>query len=116
MSGETGPEQGEPSARPTLRVEVTDQQELMVIDRVRLAEAVRSVLAGEGLTQADVSLVVVDDPTIHRLNRLYLEHDYPTDELSFVLSDPEDPLSGEVIVSAQTAQTAAPEYGWSPGD
>ena len=30
-------------------------------------------------------MAVVDDPTIHDLNRRFLRHDYPTDVLSFLL-------------------------------
>ena len=36
---------------------------------------------------ATISLAVVDDDTIHELNRRHLDHDWPTDVLSFVLED-----------------------------
>ena len=49
--------------------------------------AVRSVLGRVAYESATVSVAIVDDPTIHGLNRQYLEHDYPTDVLSFVLED-----------------------------
>ena len=38
-------------------------------------------------TSATISLAVVDDATIHELNRQYLDHDWPTDVLSFVLDE-----------------------------
>jgi probable rRNA maturation factor len=59
-----------------------------------------------------VSLAVVDDPTIHALNRRYLNHDWPTDVLSFVLTEHDRHLEGEVIISADTAAAAAVEIGW----
>ena len=48
-------------------------------------------------------MAVVDDPTIHDLNRRFLDHDEPTDVLSFMLDDEGGRLEGDVIVSADTA-------------
>jgi probable rRNA maturation factor len=60
----------------------------------------------------EVSLAIVDDETIHALNVQYLQHDYPTDVISFVLEQAAGHLEGEVIVSADMAATVAQEYGW----
>ncbi len=68
------------------------------------------------LREADVSLAIVDDPTIHRINREFLQHDYPTDVLSFLLERSADRLEGEVIASADTAIGSAARYGWAPAD
>ena len=43
-----------------------------------------------------------------------LNHDWPTDVLSFVLEDDDGHLEGEVIISADTAAAAAAELGWPP--
>ena len=76
----------------------------------------RQVLAEEGIQRATISLAVVDDPTIHDLNRRFLQHDYPTDVLSFVLDSGPGYVDGEVIVSADTATAAAARYGWTRDD
>jgi probable rRNA maturation factor len=52
---------------------------------------VREILGNYGITRGEVSIAVVGDAQMHELNRRYLEHDYPTDVLSFVL-DRDDPL------------------------
>lgn len=96
-----------------IQVAVANEQSLLKLDEEQLRAAVMAVLAGEGPAEAAVSVAVVDDPTIHRLNRQYLEHDYPTDVLSFVLDADEDSLDGEIIVSAEMALSQADKFGWS---
>ncbi|MCB9927093.1 MAG: rRNA maturation RNase YbeY [Planctomycetaceae bacterium] len=81
-----------------------------------LQRAVRIVLEGESVTEAEVSIAIVDDTAIHLLNRKYLDHDYATDVLSFLLSDRDDPLEGEIIVSADTAKREASRYAWDITD
>ena len=96
------------------RVEVTNETDA-TLDVARLAAAVQLVLADDGCEEANVSVAIVDDPTIHRLNRQFLEHDYPTDVLSFVLEPPPQ-LEGEIIASIDTARTEAAEAGWAAED
>ena len=73
------------------------------------------MLRDAGVRKARISVAVVDDETIARLNWQYLRHRGPADVLSFVL-DQSDGLEGEVIVGAQTALRTAPQYGWPPHD
>lgn len=105
-----------PPVPSVIEVEISNQQTALPIDQQRLVEAVRLVLRGEGVEQAEISLAIVDDPTIHALNRQHLDHDYPTDVLSFELSRGEGLLEGEVIVSAETAFRQAAQFGWTAGD
>jgi len=97
-------------------IDVANQQTALAIDRRQLRRAVRRVLGDEAIAQGRISLAIVDDPTIRRLNRQYLDHDEPTDVLSFTLERSADTLEGEVIASAETARRAARRYGWSPAD
>jgi probable rRNA maturation factor len=96
------------------RVEVTNETDA-TLDVARLAAAVQLALADEGCEEANVSVAIVDDATIHRLNRQFLEHDYPTDVLSFVLEPPPQ-LEGEIIASIDTARAEAAEAGWAAED
>jgi probable rRNA maturation factor len=96
-----------------IRVEVCNQQAELEVSRRRLAAAVRRVLVEAAVGAARISLAVVDDPTIHELNREFLGHDYATDVLSFLLERQPETLEGEIVVSAETAAAAAPRFGWS---
>jgi len=99
-----------------IRIDIANRQKTLPIDRRLLRRAVRTVLKDEGIAEAEISLAIVDDPTIRDLHRRYLGHDEPTDVISFVLERAEGRLEGEVIVSADTARTAAARYGWTPAE
>jgi len=102
-------------APPGVDVEISDAQAHVPIDHDRLRLLVAGVLRGEGVSAASISLALVDDPTIHRINREHLNHDWPTDVVSFVLSDEGDEaLSGELVVSTETAARVAAEIGAPP--
>lgn len=94
------------------RISIANQQEVIAIDRKRLREIVAVVLDGEGKAESEISLAFVDNLTIHRLNMRYLQHDEPTDVLSFPLSDPSaKKLSGELVIGAEVAKAQAEERG-----
>ena len=95
-----------------IRVAVASPQEAVPIDRKRMRAIVRAVLEGEGVSDAEISLAFVDNPTIHRLNQRYLNHDEPTDVLSFPLSEPNvRKLAGELVIGAEVARTQAESRG-----
>ncbi len=99
-----------------IEIDITDQQTTLVVDPTRLRQAALRVLADHAPPAVRLSIAVVDDPTIHELNRRYLQHDYPTDVLSFVLEREADYLEGEVVVSSDTAVAQAAGYGLQPLD
>jgi probable rRNA maturation factor len=98
------------------QIALSNQQSRHPVDEAQLTEAAAAVLQDSSFSSAAISLVVIDDATIHKLNRRHLEHDWPTDVLSFVLEDNGDHLEGEVILSADTAAAAADEHGHSAAD
>jgi probable rRNA maturation factor len=94
------------------RISIATPQEIVPVDRGRMREVVRAVLDGEGVTEYEISLAFVDNPTIHQLNKRYLNHDEPTDILSFPLSDAgAKKLAGELVVGAEVALAQATERG-----
>ncbi len=98
-------------------VEISDTQSHLKIDNKALTRLVCSTLAAEGIPRASVSIAIVDDATIHQLNRRHLGHDWPTDVITFPLSDPDDStLSGELVVSAEMAVDTAKQADVPPWD
>lgn len=72
--------------------------------------------------QTEVSVLLVDNQTIQKLNKEYREKDAPTDVLSFALNEgdepdvidgPEGTLLGDIIISLEKAAEQAREYGHS---
>jgi probable rRNA maturation factor len=97
-------------------IDVANRQTSLAVDEERIVDAVKMILADAAIVRAEVSVAIVDDATMHALNRRYLDHDYPTDVLSFVLDRRPGELEGEVVVGADTARAAAPEFGLAEND
>jgi probable rRNA maturation factor len=100
---------------PPIEVAISNTRRHLEIDPEALARLVRHALLAEGVAAASISLALVDNATIHQLNRRYLGHDWPTDVMSFRLSEVgEVPLSGELVISAEMAGATAREAGVDP--
>ncbi len=94
------------------KVSIASPQEIVPLDRGKLREAARVVLAGEKVADYEISLAFVDNATIHRLNKQFLDHDEPTDVLSFPLSDAgARKLGGELVIGAEVALEQAQARG-----
>src|SRR5436853_1221311 len=94
------------------RVAIACPQEAVPVDRAAVRQLVRAVLDGEGVADAEISLAFVDNATIHTLNKRYLDHDEPTDVLSFPLSEAKAKrMSGELVIGAEVALAQANERG-----
>lgn len=72
------------------------------------------MLGHRKLTKVELSVALVDDATIHELNRDYRKKDKPTDVLAFPLQEPvpDKPvgLLGDVILSIDTARKQAKKH------
>lgn len=95
-----------------LQVEIANEQSLLEMDEMRLCDVAKTILRDSGVRSGSLSIAIVDDATIHAMNREYLQHDYPTDVLSFALEEDPNDFEGQVVVSAETAIQNAKDYGW----
>ena len=92
-----------------LSVSVANQQEALELDFARIKTVAKEVLQGEGLTEAKLTIAFMTDSAIHALNKRFLEHDEPTDVITFPYT--KKPLHGDLAISTDTAITAAAERG-----
>ena len=90
-----------------LRVSVANPYEYP-LEFQKLKDAARTVLEGEGVKACKVTLAFVDNAHIHRLNKQFLDHDEPTDVLTFPYSDSDaKSLEGEVVIGYEVAKEYA---------
>ena len=95
-------------------IHITNRQKTLPVDRRRMRQAVRAIVRDAGISEATISIAIVDDPTIAKLHQQFLDDPEPTDVLSFVFERSEQSLEGEVVASADTARTCAPRYRSTP--
>ena len=83
-----------------------------------LTEVLTAGAKMEKISEAkELEVVLTNDEEIHRLNREYRQKDQPTDVLSFAWSESdtafpgEEDLLGQIIISVETAERQAEEYG-----
>jgi len=93
-----------------IKVSIASPQHHVPVERGHYRLVVRTVLEGEGIKSAEISLAFVDNATIQRLNRQFLDHDEPTDVLSFPFHKP-GTLEGELIIGAEVALAEARSRG-----
>jgi len=67
------------------------------------------VFEGQGRSCASVGVVFADHDTVLALNTTWLEHDWHTDVISFLLED--DPVEGEIYIDVETAMERHAEFG-----
>jgi probable rRNA maturation factor len=97
-------------------ITISDQQSHLAVQPDRLREAIDRILAEEGVPTAEISLALVDDAAIRRVNREFLNHDYSTDVISFLLSQPRDLDRGDPLGSDHPDSPACTEAPAIPVD
>ena len=94
------------------KVEIANEQCLLDVEETRLCKVAERILLDAGVKGGSLSIAIVDDATIHQMNREFLQHDYPTDVLSFALEEDLNEFEGQVVASAETALHNAADFNW----
>ena len=100
------------------RVLIKNRQALIPSDLRVIRIMARSILDGLGLSNPEISILLLDDAQIADLNRRYRSRNYPTDVLSFPMAGGPYPainphLLGDVVISVETARRQAQARGCS---
>jgi probable rRNA maturation factor len=66
-------------------IDISNRQSALDFDEKSLSAAVLKALEIEQVSSAVLSISIVDNSAIHVINRDHLQHDYPTDVISFQL-------------------------------
>ena len=96
-----------------MEISVSNEQSKYSLPEDALIAAVCAVLADTPYAVGSVDVAVVDDRSMRQLNSQYLQHDWPTDVLSFVLEREASSLEGQIVVSIETAVREASRFDWS---
>ncbi|MFO0428680.1 MAG: rRNA maturation RNase YbeY [Planctomyces sp.] len=97
-------------------IDISNQQKVLPVDVALLRQTIEAALSLEDVGAAVLSITIVDNEAIHRLNREHLQHDYPTDVISFPLECSDEMVEGEIVASAEMACQMAASGQWSPQD
>jgi len=114
-----GPDRGGDAGDLQREVLVDDDTAVHVLmssdDRGNLEAVVRATVSAAanyaGCHQGAVTVRICDDAAIHEINRQFLQHDYPTDVISFPYAFDPPAVEGELVVSWETAVGSARKLG-----
>jgi len=100
------------------KVTLSNRQKKVAVDTGKIRLAARRILRKLGYEDYEISIVLVDDREITRLNRQYLHRNRPTNVISFPMASTDPPglpykILGDVVISAETAKRQAEEAGKS---
>ena len=99
-----------------MAVLVRSQLRRAKIDHPRLAKLAQAVLSSVGEASSILSLSLIGDQSMRRLNRQYRKKAYATDVLAFSMREGPgraSALLGDVVISVPTAAKQAKRRGWT---
>ncbi|MFQ5658667.1 MAG: rRNA maturation RNase YbeY, partial [Candidatus Methylomirabilales bacterium] len=103
--------------RRGMGIQVRNRQRKRRVGLSRLKRVGARTLSALGRPSHEISVLLVGDRAIRRLNRTYLKHNRPTDVLAFPQQRgprvPQPHLLGDVVISVDTAARQAKEHGHS---
>ena len=101
-----------------MEVLIDNRQSSCGISREKIEQAVRVILGALDCPDGEISILMVDDTQIEKLNRKYLNRNSPTNVIAFPMREGEfshlsPHLLGDVVISTDTAKKEAQNSGMS---
>ena len=101
-----------------MQVLIDNRQSRFKISPKKIKQTVRVILNALDFPDGEISILIVDDLQIEKLNRQYLNRTGPTNVIAFAMREGEfaevsPQLLGDVVISADTAAKEALNAGMS---
>lgn len=87
----------------------TEDVKMPVFPKRKTSTWIKRVAALHGKTVGDIAYIFCSDEKILDVNRMYLQHDYYTDIITFDYSE-DDMISGDLFISLDTVRTNAEKF------
>ena len=101
-----------------MEIMTDNRQSRYKISLTKIKQTVQVILNALGFPNGEISILIVDDPQIEKLNRKYLSRRGPTNVIAFAMREGEfayvtPNLLGDVVISTDTAAKEAQNSGIS---
>lgn len=99
-------------------IQIQNDQTIHDVDSAKLKEHAQIIMRELGRQEGELSILIVDDAKIRKLNQQYRNIDAATDVLSFPQNAGEEAefishMLGDVVISVETAHSQAAEHQFS---
>ncbi|HUB60499.1 MAG TPA: rRNA maturation RNase YbeY [Puia sp.] len=94
---------------PTIRFHFL--QKISLHNRQLVKSTLAILFRQEGKKLGELRYIFVSDKRLLEINRQFLQHDFYTDIITFPLSEPRQPISGEIYISVDRVRDNARKYG-----
>ena len=95
------------------KIQFHSLQPVSLKERARLKQFIIALFRREKKALAELRFIFCSDPYLLEINRQFLQHDFYTDIITFPLSDPGQPISGEIYISVDRVRENAAAFGSS---
>jgi probable rRNA maturation factor len=93
------------------RIQFHILQKVSLEERTRLKQFIIDLFKKEKKKVTELQYVFCSDQHLLKINQQFLQHDFYTDIITFPLSDPGQPISGEIYISVDRVRENAAEFG-----
>jgi len=89
------------------KISVFNSSSHKFLPKKKVQDKLKEVFSSESVGVSWVNVIYLNDDEIYQMNKEHLEHDYPTDVITFELE--KEPLEGEIYIGTDTAIYQAKE-------
>lgn len=93
-----------------IKINIINTSRYKRIFRKKIKAIVSAIFSDFGYKNAQLSLIIVDNKEIKKINKKFLNHNYPTDVICFSLADDDKEIDGEAYISIEIAIKQSKEY------